>query len=432
MTEKLKKQSFNSPQLSVGILLLALILLFVLTCIINQSYLYILSIGLIIIVLFLIPKRIYLVKKEAESELRIQGIEEQRNLVEAEIERQEKIISSFQEKIVNYSELKGLTEQLAACLTLEDTSKTLSSEVNKLFGDKETTIILYLFHSKTGELGITSSQKGQLRINLKSKRGDDFDHWVVKSMQPLLIEDTKSDYRFDMDNVAEDDARSVRSLISVPMAIGNKAIGILRIDSPKEGCFITEDLRLLTAVGDLGAVAIENAQLYERVEQLAIKDSLTGLFLRKYVMDRIPEEISRHLRRKKEFSVLMIDIDKFKQYNDKFGHMAGDIVLRALGILILEIFNEPGNLLCRYGGEEFLVLLAETSKKQAQELAEKFRARVQDQDILLRREKTNITVSIGIATYPKDANNFKELIHIADLALYEAKNNGRNRVCTAR
>src|SRR6185503_2645049 len=103
---------------------------------------------------------------------------------------------SLGEKIVNYSQLKGMTENLSLCLTLDDTTKTLSEETNKLFGTKDSTVILYLFHSKTGELGISSSLKDQMRINLKAKKGDIFDQWVVKTLQPLFIEDTKSDYRF--------------------------------------------------------------------------------------------------------------------------------------------------------------------------------------------------------------------------------------------
>ena len=155
-----------------------------------------------------------------------------------------------------------------------------------------------------------------MRVNIKSKKGDIFDQWLVKTMQPLLIEDTKSDYRFDIDRVMPQDSRAIASLISVPLMVGNKALGILRIDSPDENHFMTEDLRFLTTIGDLGAVAIENAQLYERVEQLAIKDALTGLYLRRHLLDRFPEEINRQMRSKGQFAFMMIDLDSFKKYND--------------------------------------------------------------------------------------------------------------------
>jgi len=371
-----------------------------------------------------------LAKKEADIELNVLNLQEQMNLMDAEIEKEQKIIESTREKIVNFSQLKGMTERLSMCLTQEDTVKTLSEEVNKLFGSEETTIILYLFHSKTGELGISSSLKGQMRVNLKSKRGDIFDQWVVKAMQPLLIEDAKSDYRFDVEKINPDDARSIRSVMSAPLTVENKALGILRVDSPNENRFTTEDLRFLQTIADMGALTIENAQLYERVEQLAIRDGLTLLYLRRYLLERLQEEFSRQMRRKGELSFLLIDIDYFKKYNDSFGHVAGDIVLKTIGKLLSEFFKEPGHLVCRYGGEEFCVLLPEVSHKKAMEIAEELRQAIGKTTITLRREETYIKVSIGVSSAPKNAKTKEELIEKADQALYMAKKEGRNRVCT--
>ncbi len=398
----------------------------------HNSFFVFLTISILIIIFFLIHVRSSLLKKGSEASLQIQNYAEQKNLLEVEIEQEEQAISSCQEKIINAVYLKDMTEKLSMCLSLEDTSKTLSAEVDQLFGDDETTIILYLFHSKTGELGLSSSKKGQMRVNIKSKKGDIFDQWIVRVMQPLLVEDTRSDYRFDMDKIVVEDARAIRSIISVPLMVGNKALGILRIDSPHEKHFTTEDLRFLTTIGDLGAIAIENAQLYGQVEQLAIKDSLTDLYLRRYLQERIPKEISRHLRQKTELSFLMFDLDKFKEYNDKFGHIAGDIVLRTFSMILTDFFKEPGNLVCRYGGEEFCVLLPECSKERAVELARGVCKKVKEQTIILRREKTHVTVSIGVATFPIDAHNKEDLIHKADMALYKAKAKGRNRVEAAQ
>lgn len=431
MTEKPRRQSYSWDVVPAAVLVFLSIGFFVFATIVNPSFFFPLSAAFLVIVLFLLPLRVRLTKNQAEVELQIQNLQERRNLVQAEIQEEQSAIQSFQEKIVNYAQLKGLTERLGMCLSLDETSKTLSEEVNRLFGGGERTVILYLFHSKTGELGISSTHKGEMRVNIKSKKGDLFDQWVVRTMQPLLVEDIKSDYRFDVERIETEENRRVRSLISIPMAVGHKALGILRIDSPREGDFSTEDLRFLSTIADLGAVAVENGQLYERVEQLAIKDGLTGLYLRRYLLERIPEEISRQLRRKGQLSFLMFDLDKFKQYNDRFGHTAGDIVLRTIGMILSDFFQEPGNLVCRYGGEEFCVLLPDCAKQRAVELAEEIREKIADQTIILRREKTNITVSIGVAAFPEDASNVKELIHKADLALYTAKEKGRNRVSSA-
>lgn len=353
------------------------------------------------------------------------------NLLKSELDKEWKAIDSLRKKIVSYSQLKDLTEKLSMSLTLTETSQALSSEVNDFFGHKDITVILYLFHSRTGELGISSSQKGQLQVNIKSKNGDIFDQHVVKTLHPLFIEDTKSDFRFDVDKDRHDDLRPVRSLISVPLLIGKKALGILRVDSPLAGHFVQEDLRLLRTVADLGSIAIENAQLYEHIEDLAIRDSLTGLYLRRYMLERLEEEMKRELRSHLELSFLMIDLDHFKNYNDEFGHVAGDIVLKTVAGVLRDFFDQPGDLVCRYGGEEFCVILPDRSKDKALELAEGVRKKIENERIILRRKQTAVTVSIGVSSFPKDAQMKEELIYKADFALYRAKEQGRNRVCIA-
>ena len=186
MTRKLKKLLFNCSYSVIAILVIPLIGFFLFATIFDNAFFVFLFLGLIIIISCLIPLRNRLYKKQAEVELRIQNLHEKENLVRVQIQQEQLAIDSLKEKIVNFSQLKGLTEKLSMSLYLEDTSKILSGEVNRLFGVKDTTIILYLFHSKTGELGISSSHKGQMRINIKSKQGDIFDRWIVKTMQPLL------------------------------------------------------------------------------------------------------------------------------------------------------------------------------------------------------------------------------------------------------
>jgi len=370
-------------------------------------------------------------KKQSEIALLKEEYFEKANLLKAELQHEWETIASLRLKIINYSQLKDLTEKLSTCLSLEDTSNMLSIEVAKLFGHKDVTVILYLFHSTTGELGISSSQKGQMQVNLKAKKGDIFDNFIVKTLHPLLVEDAQTDFRFDMDKLNTEDKRSIRSLISTPLIVGEKTLGILRVDSPVPGQFSTDDLRFLRTIAEVTSVAIENAQLYERLETMAIKDGLTGLYLRRHMMDRLGEELSREMRRGQELSFLMIDLDRFKQYNDNFGHMAGDIVLKTLAQQLQEHFSRPGEMVCRYGGEEFCVLLPDCPKLKAVQSAQEFRKKVETREIILRREKTKVTVSIGVASFPKDAASKDELIYKADEALYKAKETGRNKVCTA-
>ena len=399
----------------------------------EHRFFVVLALGLFLILLYLIPLQNRLCQTQSAVQLRIQDVREKMNLLESEIKHEGQSIEAFHKKIIDYDRLKGLTEKLGMCLSLEETSQTLVSEVSRLFSHAQAAVILYILHAKTGELGISFSQKGEQQINIKSKKGDIFDQWVAQAIQPLLVEDSKKDYRFDLDKLPLEDNRtkSIRSLMGVPLMVGHKVVGILRVDSCQENRFDTKDLRLLKTIADVGAVAIENAQLYERVEQLAIKDSLTKLYLRRYFLERLSEETVRELRAGKPLSFVMIDLDCFKEYNDKFGHVAGDIVLSRVGLILADFFKGPGNLICRYGGEEFSVLLPDCSKRQALDLADEVRKKIERQPIFLRRQKTHITVSLGVASFPKDAQTKEELVLKADQALYKAKQEGRNKVCGA-
>jgi diguanylate cyclase (GGDEF)-like protein len=370
-------------------------------------------------------------KKQSHIVLLKEEYFEKANLLKAELQHEWETIASLRLKIINYAQLKDLTEKLSLCLSLQETSSILSVEVAKLFGHKDVTVILYLFHSDTGELGISSSQKGQMQVNLKAKKGDIFDQFVVKTMHPLLVEDVRTDFRFDLDKMDEEDKRPIRALISTPLIVGEKTLGILRVDSGTARHFSTDDLRFLRTIADLTSIAIENAQLYERLEMMAIRDGLTGLYLRRHMLERLAEEISREMRRGQELSFLMLDLDLFKQYNDSFGHMAGDIVLKTIAQILEEHFHHPGDLVCRYGGEEFCVLLPDCPKLKACALANELKAKIEAREIILRRQKTHITVSIGVAAFPKDAKATDDLIFKADEALYQAKGSGRNKVCAA-
>jgi len=321
-----------------------------------------------------------------------------------------------------------LIEKLTVSFSLEETTKTLSSEVNRLFGSDEVTVILYLFHSKTGELGVSQSQRGSLKMNLMAKHGDVYDQWVIKNVKPLLVEDAKSDFRFDVSKIEEEASRLIRSMMSLPLVTGNKMIGILRLDSLQENYFTVEDIRILTTIGDIGAVAVENAQLYERIEDLAVHDGLTGLFVRRHFLDVLSRKIGTKIRKNKGVSFLMIDLDNFKNYNDSFGHSAGDSVLKMVSNILKKTFSSEENLVCRYGGEEFLVYLESCPKENAKGIAETLREEIENTPVTLRRKKTQITASIGVATSSEDLNVIEAVIQKADEALYKAKKRGRNRV----
>lgn len=429
-TQKSLLSDFSFKAL-LAVLFLSLVVFF-LFAIVQGRYFFPLAVMAFLSLCILIPTRSAIYRYRTVQQLRQQELDESLNLQEAEILRDRLALSAIHQNIFNYSQLKGLTETLGTSFSLYDASRVLAQGVENLFSDKKATVILYLFLSKTDELSLSFSQKGGVEGNIRTKKGDIFDHWVAKTLKPLLVEDSRSDFRFDLEKDVAEDQRVVRSLMSVPLTVGTRAVGVLRLDSDREHAFSTDDVRLLSVVGDLAAVTIENVQLYERVEDLAIRDSLTGLYLRRYFMERLPQEISRALRQKKELALLMIDLDKFKDYNDTYGHAAGDILLKTVAMILLYLFDQPGNMVCRYGGEEFAVLLPDCGRTQALKMAEEFRKKIESQAIILRRQKTHITTSVGLAVVPGNARVKDDFVQQADAALYRAKRRGRNRVCEAK
>jgi len=176
------------------------------------------------------------------------------------------------------------------------------------------------------------------------------------------------------------------------------------------------------------SMEVQRVSLYEKVQELAITDGLTRLLARRRFLERMREELERSLRYGLEISMLMLDIDHFKDYNDRYGHLVGDVVLRETASIIKNSLSGI-DLAGRYGGEEFCVILPETNKKGALQVAERIRWAVENHSFAAYDEVTNVTLSIGVSTFPDDGMLMEELINNADKALYKAKETGRNRIC---
>ena len=176
------------------------------------------------------------------------------------------------------------------------------------------------------------------------------------------------------------------------------------------------------------ALALRRVKLYQEIEQTAITDSLTGLHTRRYALERLDEELTRAKSRRMDMAVLMIDIDHFKNCNDRYGHLVGDQILREVGDIIRSSTREI-DIAGRYGGEEFCIVLPDTDLSGARYAAERIRSAAEERTITAYDATVHITVSVGIATYPADARKSSELIDKADWTLYKAKKQGRNRVC---
>ncbi len=360
----------------------------------------------------------------------IERKEEEINIINVEGRKSREYGGALTFKITRYNNLKKVIESLNRSLKLDTVINVLSRSVYSLISNSRGIALFYLVDNQYQKLKLAYSIKGDSDLVILSKEGDIFDQWVLRHSSPLIIEDLKNDFRFDLDSMRGQAMRLVSSLISSPLISNNSLLGLLRLESEENGSFNQDDLRFLSLVADLGAVALENSLLFQKTQDLAIHDDLTGLFTRHYFVGRLKDEARRCARLNQHLSLLMIDIDFFKQYNDKFGHTAGDIVLKKVGSLLKDALADFNSLLCRFGGEEFLVMLSGLNKQESLEIAQDLRSRIQMENITLRRHDTHITVSIGVASMPIDTKDEDDLVQKADKAMYSAKDRGRNKVCS--
>ena len=413
-----------------------LLSLFSIVCLITLPFIFHLRINPVSVFVFILINACVLFlllhffsRKDSLIESQIENINEQINMASVENKKAQALEASLSFRITRYDNLKKVIEDLNRSLRPEMVINVLCSTVYSLISNCSGIALFYLLDNHSQKLSLTHSIKEDNQLVIRSKEGDIFDYWVLRHSRELIIEDLKNDFRFDLYAVRNQEMRPVLSLISAPLISHHSLLGLLRLESDKSGSFNQDDLRFLSLVSGLGAVALENSLFFQKAQDLAIHDDLTGLFTKQYFTGRLKDEAKRCQRLDQRLALMMIDIDFFKQYNDKFGHTAGDIVLKKVSSLLKDSLGELNPLLCRFGGEEFLVMLLGIDKQRSLLVADDLRQRIEREKILLRRQNTSITVSIGVACLPIDTKDEDELIQKADKAMYEAKRKGRNRVC---
>jgi diguanylate cyclase (GGDEF)-like protein len=222
-----------------------------------------------------------------------------------------------------------------------------------------------------------------------------------------------------------------KSEMVVPMISRGKVVGVLECESKKAGAFSEQDQKIFSILASSAAMAIENAILHKKTEELTVVDELTGVFNYRYFTKKITDELKRAKRYHQPLSLIMIDIDWFKKCNDTYGHLFGNLVLKNLAQVIRGCIREV-DILVRYGGEEFVVILPQTSKEDALSIGERIRSSVESTIFADETDqvKTLLTVSLGVACYPEDAYEKEGFLMKVDQALYLAKGKGKNLVCT--
>jgi diguanylate cyclase (GGDEF)-like protein len=232
------------------------------------------------------------------------------------------------------------------------------------------------------------------------------------------------------------DARSEQTLVpnahfasgvAIPFKVMGHAAGFVKIESDQPGAFGPDDVKAADLFATMAALSLENISLYESVHRQATHDALTQLFSHRAFQQRLQEEVLRSGRSQTPLSLIMCDVDHFKSYNDRYGHQAGDHLLKTLAG-VLASFARPVDMVARYGGEEFAVVLPNFVRSEALQLAERMRARVAEEPFVFQGAPTHATMSFGVASFPQDATTASQIVRSADEKLYRAKHSGRNQV----
>jgi diguanylate cyclase (GGDEF)-like protein len=224
---------------------------------------------------------------------------------------------------------------------------------------------------------------------------------------------------------------SERSYCCLPLRAHGEAIGVMHLQMIERGELPEPVLALAAMFAEQVGLSVANIRLRQELRDQSIRDPLTGLYNRRYMEEMLERETLRAVRAEQRLGVLMLDLDHFKSFNDTYGHDAGDTVLREAGAFLLKSVRAE-DIVCRFGGEEFIVILPVADLRVTQARAERIRSKLRELSILhLGKSLGMVTVSVGVAGLPQHGTSRKELIEAADAALYRAKREGRDRVVVA-
>jgi len=363
-------------------------------------------------------------RKNNDKRIAKEKIMEELNLVREESGKKEQLGRALERKIDRFLDLQRFAEGLKSERDLAGAAQKIVHEAQAVLSQSDE-CALYLVNESEQELALVASTRRGGEV-VREKEGSVFDQWVMKRYRAIVIEDATNDFRFATD--ARQDGAALRSLCASPLMTGNKVLGVLRAGSREPKRFNSDDLRLLNIISNLGAVILRNLLLYDKMKELAQTDSLTGLYLNRYFQGRLGEELARAQLSGAAFSLILLDIDFFKRYNDEYGHSAGDLVLKNIAVILSRCASSV-DVVARYGGEEFVLLLPGKNKSEAMRVAERIRGEIQKNKFTLRRIESRVTASLGVASFPEDGRSREELIRLVDKNLYQAKHDGRNLVC---
>lgn len=334
---------------------------------------------------------------------------------------------SLQNQVHEILDLYEVTKKMSASLDMAETLKAFGNAVNNFVRFR--TIKVIFFDESKGQSVISVTYEilnrnpGNLsNSDIKKTDPAQFDQILTEAISSRREAIYLKPPLEESHPLKQFLTKSSESFVAIPLLSEGVPIGILTITGLEE-----EKIENFSILAEQLALEIKKIKLYDRIQELAITDSLTGIYVRRHFLERFSEEVTRSQRHSLKFSVLMIDLDHFKDCNDTHGHLVGDIVLKEIA-KIMRSYTRQVDLLGRYGGEEFIIALPDTDKSFAANAAERLRQSIEKNQFKAYDELLKMTISIGISTFPDDGTDIETLIDRADQALYKAKEEGRNRV----
>ena len=359
-----------------------------------------------------------------------------RDLVRGFIDRETKLNEEFQQKynklLYSYMHLEEkYAQSYTVQLILEEISRELDSE--RLL-KKITDIITGVFGSKKCTIYIKDEGKDVLVVKASSELNADLpgkdavsladDNIIARAWRNLRVY-TWSDAK--PEEMAELQKRNVNSILVLPLTGHRDCLGIMVIEHEMEAGLSPDLIEFAKLISQELSLSVENAYLYGRMHRMANYDALTGIYNRMYLINYMGEMFHK---KPNTVSLIMFDMDFFKRINDRYGHLTGDMVLKSTTSLIKETL--PAGIIARYGGEEFVIVLPEIGQNEALKFGETIRRMISDYEFLTADgQRIRVTLSAGLANYPVVSGGYENLLQKADEALYEAKKNGRNKLCVA-
>jgi diguanylate cyclase (GGDEF)-like protein len=332
----------------------------------------------------------------------------------------------LRERVTELVALQQVSLRFTASLDLSAVPDTIAEVALRLVGASE--ILIFLYDKETDEFtfGAGLCDTGERNHLAQVPHKDGITTRTVRGGQPIVINDVEHHSLYAL---SEARARGMKAIASFPLKRADRVVGVFNVAFSNPHEFSEDELRVLGLLADQAAIAIENARLYQEAQRLSITDGLTGLYNSRHFYAVLKKEMAWIDRSVHALSLIMMDIDNFKAYNDTYGHLAGDDLLQNLARLLRTQIRES-DLAFRYGGEEFALLLPETDKLAAAQMAERVRALLTTHEFIVKEtgSPSHVTVSMGVAMYPSDATDERGFVYAADMALYAAKAAGKNRV----